>query len=181
MIKKVIINISYIAFFSALTFVFTYFILIPFPNGLGFFNFSDAIIIFSSILFGPIIGIFSGIIGAGIGDLVSGYAASLPFTIFAKGFEALLAFFLFKLTYNKKRKYISFFVSIIPMVLVYFLYYLIITEFNLTSSLISSSFDLIQGLIGGLTALLFYSLFNKINVKNKYQYKKIRGETKWTY
>lgn len=170
MIKKIILNISYIAFFSALTFICTYFVLIPFPNGLGYFNLSDAIVIFSSILFGPIIGVFSGIIGAGIGDFISGYVSCLPFTILAKGLEGIVAFLLFKLLFNKKIKYISFFIAIIPMVLIYFIYYLIITDFSLLSSLTSSSFDLIQGICGGSVAIVFYFLFNKADIKNKYNY-----------
>ena len=42
--KNIIRNIAYIALFSALVFVCTYFIAIPYGGGAGYFNLSDGII-----------------------------------------------------------------------------------------------------------------------------------------
>lgn len=56
------------------------------------------------------------------------------------------------------------------MVLTYFIYYLIINNFNVLPSLTSSMFDVIQGVIGVSISIILYSIFNKINITNRYIY-----------
>lgn len=169
--KCLIEKISLISIFSALIFVFTYFISIPFGGNIGYFNFSDGLIIFISIYFGPIVGIFSAIIGTSLSDIALGYLSASIFTLFAKGFESILAYFLFKTFFKLKNlKFLVLFLSIIPMILIYFLYYLILNNFDFSSSIILSLYDLLQGIIGVILSILLYSLFSKINVKNKIIY-----------
>ena len=171
MTRKIFLNIAYIALFSALIFILTYFIKIPYPLNNGYFNLSDALIIFSSIYFGPIVSIPSAIISTSLADLFSGYASSIIFTIIAKSLESILAFIIFKLLYKRKTlKYILLYISIIPMVLTYFIYYLIINNFNVLPSLTSSMFDVIQGVIGVSISIILYLIFNKINITNRYIY-----------
>lgn len=166
--NNLIYKISYIAILSALTFICTYFITIPYANGVGYFNLSDSIIIFSTIYFGPIVGIFSGIIGTVSADIISGYASCAIFTFIAKTLESITAYFLFKLFKNKTYlKYISLYLSFIPMVLTYFLYYLIINDFNFSVSYLSSIFDIVQGIIGVSFSLILLFLFDKFNLKGR--------------
>ncbi len=170
-IKDLTLKISYTAFLAALTFVSTYFISIPYFGGLGYFNLSEAIILFSSITFGPFIGFFSGIIGASLADLLSGYAFCIPFTIIAKGLEALVAYFIYSKCKKEVFKNTLYGFSTILMVITYFIYYLIVYNFDLKTSFTSSLFDLIQGLAGYIISLIFIFTFQKTTLsyrlKNK--------------
>lgn len=171
MTRKIFLNIAYIALFSALIFILTYFIKIPYALNNGYFNLSDALIIFSSIYFGPIVSIPSAIISTSLADLFSGYASSIIFTIIAKSLESLVTFIMFKFLFKHKYlKYILLYISIIPMVLTYFVYYLVVNNFSLLPSLTSSSFDIIQGMIGVSLGLVLYLMLNKIDVSNRYIY-----------
>lgn len=171
-VRNIIIKISYLALSSALIFIFTYFIQIPYLGGLGYFNLSDGIAIFLTITFGPIIGIFSTIIGCGLGDLVGGYFTCIPFTIIAKSLECSLAFLIYKYLYKTKIKYLLIYLSFIPMVLSYFIYYLIVYNFDLTTSLISSGYDVIQGVIGVSISQVFIFIFKDLKISNRYVYEK---------
>ncbi len=51
--------------------------------GPGFFNLSDAFVMIIAFMYGPIVGIFSGL-GAAIADFILGYQTFIPFTIMAK-------------------------------------------------------------------------------------------------
>ncbi len=165
--KNILIKISYSSLFAALIFVITYFIAIPYPLGLGYFNLSDGIILFISIYFGPIIGIASGIIGTSLADLIGGYASSIPFTIIAKGLEALIGYLLYSKINNKYLKNTIYYFSTWIMVIIYFIYYLIIYDFNINSSLYSSLFDLLQGLIGYIVSLILIIIFKKFKIIRK--------------
>ena len=90
----------------------------------------------------------------------------IPFTIIAKGLEAILAFIIFYYLKNRKfLKYLSFILPIIPMVLTYFVGYVI--YYDLNYALLSSSFDLIQGLVGSLISVVLFNLF-KLNYHLNY-------------
>lgn len=168
---EILYKIAYIAFLSALIFIATYFIKIPYFNNSGYFNLSDGLIIFTSIYFGPIVGIFSSLISTSLADLLSGFAICIPFTIVAKGLESLLSFLLFKLIFKRKLlKYIFLYLSFIPMVLSYFIFYLTLYDFSFNLSYIYSLFDIIQGVIGVSFAIIIYLTFNNINVKYRYKY-----------
>ena len=94
-IRNLIYQISFTSILSALVFIATVFISIPYAGGAGYFNLSDALILFSCAYFGPTVGLLSGIIGCSLGDLFLGYASCIPFTIFAKGIEAVAFIFLY--------------------------------------------------------------------------------------
>lgn len=163
--RILLIKISLTALFSALIFVVTAFLAIPYAGGAGYFNFSDAIILFSSSLFGPEIGIISGIIGASMSDLYSGFANCIPFTILAKALEAIvfsLLFFIFRK--HSKIKYISFLIAPLFMVASYIPYYLIYDNGQGALALISSCFDLLQGFISTCIGIVLYSLFKALKL-----------------
>lgn len=167
-INVLIKQICNTALMSALIFVATYFISIPYFGGIGYFNLSECLIIFSTIYFGPFVGILSGIIGCGLGDLAAGFANFIPFTIVAKGLEALLAFILYKILKDHKYlKYLSFFTPFIAMVLTYFVSYIIL--YGIEYALNSTLFDVVQGVIGGAVGLVLYKLFSSTYLK-RYQY-----------
>ena len=75
----------------ALTAVFTMFVRVPIPATQGYVNFSDVATYFAAYAFGPWLGFVAGGIGAGLADLLGGYAQFAPITLFAHGFQGFLA------------------------------------------------------------------------------------------
>lgn len=128
------------ALFVALTFIFTYFVKIPLPIG-GYFNLGDAFIIISAILIDPFVGLLVGALAGTLSDLMGGYALYIPFTILAKGLEALIAGLLFNHLKGIFR-YSGVILGPLVMVMIYAASYWIYLGFN--AMLISSPFDLIQ-------------------------------------
>lgn len=160
---KILKTISLTAIFSALTFILTYFISIPYGGGAGYFNLSDAIIIFSTIYLGPFVGFFSGIIGTAFGDFASGFANFIPFTIIAKGLESIVTFIVFYLLRKTKYiKYLANFIAPLFMVLTYFISYIIL--YGVNYAYLSSSFDFIQGVCCSIFSILLLILFDKLPV-----------------
>jgi Predicted membrane protein len=150
--KDIIIRISFTSLMMALIYLATQFLAIPYPNG-GYFNLSDALIIFTAIYVGPIESIVAGTVACSLADLFGGYGAFAPFTIVAKGLEGLVAFVIYYLLRNKKHlKYIALPIAAIFMILTYFIAYIIM--FGINYAYISSLFDLIQGLSGALIAYI---------------------------
>ncbi len=78
----------------ALVAVFTLAIRVPFAPTRGYFNFSDVAVFFASFAFGPWMGLIAGGVGAGLADIVGGYAMFAPLTFFAHGIEGLVAGYL---------------------------------------------------------------------------------------
>lgn len=116
-------RIAFSAIFCALVFVATMYVRIPFA--IGYFNLGDAFILVSAVCCGPVGGALSGLVGATLADLVSGYAIYAPFTLVVKGVEGLLCGILFKIIKRKKKGYFprvfaAFFVSLVWMIAGYF-------------------------------------------------------------
>ena len=154
--KLTIRQLTLTALLSALTFVLTAFVRIPLS--IGYFNLGDIIILFTAIFVHPIIGVFVGAIGASLADLVGGYFFFIPFTIVAKGLEALIAGYLFtkiKAPYN----YGALLLGSMVMVAVYAVSYVI---FDPSMALMWASlpFDALQGLAGATGAALLYIAIN---------------------
>jgi uncharacterized membrane protein len=164
--KTTIKAMSVTAIAGALVFVASRFLMIPYPSGAGYFNFGDAIIIFTSLFFGPIEGVISGAIGAALSDLSSGYAFFIPFTIVAKSLEALLAYFANKLL--NKSKFSAVFAGLlapIPMILTYLVSYLILGEWGYVA--ISTPLDILQGALSSAVAIPLYYLIKKVKIFNR--------------
>ncbi|MFA6368521.1 MAG: ECF transporter S component [Bacteroidales bacterium] len=148
--KEIIIRISFTSIMMALIYLSTQFLAIPYPNG-GYYNLSDALIIFTAIYVGPIESIIAGTIACSLADLFGGYGVFVPFTIIAKGLEGLISFLIYYLLRNKKHiKYIALPIGALFMILTYFIAYIIM--FGINYACISSLFDLIQGFSGVLIA-----------------------------
>lgn len=170
--KNIIRNIAYIALFSALVFFCTYFIAIPYGGGAGYFNLSDGIILFSTIFFGPIVGFFSGIIGTILGDLAAGYAVFIPFTFLAKGLESIVCSVIFyALRKMKLLKYLSTLVSPLIMVATYFVSYIVL--YGIEYAIVSSPFDVLQGLAGTIISIMLLLVFDKVKIPH-FEYENIK-------
>ncbi len=162
--RLIILKISLTALMTGLIYVITAFLPIPYAGGSGYLNFSDGLIMFTTIFIGPIEGISSAIISCALADLTAGAANFIPFTIVAKGLEALVCYILFKLLKNHNiLKYLSCLIAPLFMVLSYMVAYLIMfgSEF-----LINSVFDLIQGIAGTILSIILLKAFERIKLNN---------------
>lgn len=153
------------AIFGALCFVVNAFLKIPYlADKGGYFNFGDVFIIFISIYIGPIEGILVGLIGGIFGDLYSGYANFIPFTIVAKTLMAFVSGFFFQFFKNNRirfLKYIFPFIGAILMAATYLPSYWIYLGFN---QIYFAGFDLIQGVGCAIIAIALYIPFRKLNL-----------------
>ncbi|NVM17508.1 MAG: ECF transporter S component [Candidatus Lokiarchaeota archaeon] len=84
------LSISIIAIFTALIFVVTYWIQIPIPATGGYINVGDTAVMFTALLFGPIIGGITGGVGPMLADIFSPYIIYAPATVIIKGIEGFL-------------------------------------------------------------------------------------------
>ena len=145
------------AIFAALTALVTMVIKIPIPNGAGYLNLGDGVLMVSGLLFGPWVGACVGGIGSAIADLLSGYAAYAPFTLVVKGLEGFLAAYLLRKFSNRWPGLI---IAGLAMALGYFLTDWILYQYP--ASIASLPMNIGQGLFGALVAGILYPILHKV-------------------
>lgn len=143
--------------FVALSFIFTYFVKIPFPTG-GYFNVGDAFIMLAAIIIDPITGILVGALAGGLSDLFAGYVLFIPFTVLAKGLEALMAGFIYQKTRGLLR-YVGVVIGPLVMVAIYALSYIIM--FDKATMIANLPFDLAQAGIAIVLTIILLLLLEK--------------------
>jgi uncharacterized membrane protein len=84
------LSISIIGIFTALNFIFTFWLQIPIPATGGYINIGDTLVMFTALLFGPIIGGIAGGLGPMLADILSPYIIYAPATLIIKGIEGFL-------------------------------------------------------------------------------------------
>ena len=82
-------ELAAMAVMGALTTVVTM-IFFPFAPTGGFFNFGDAIVQTTALIYGPIVGAVAGGIGSALADVLLGYGVFAPYTLIIKGLEGFL-------------------------------------------------------------------------------------------
>lgn len=95
-------SIAVYAVLMALTMVATYAVKFPTPATNGYANLGDAFVLFSGVVFGPIVGFFVGGAGSALADLAGGYAHWILPTFIIKGVEGAMAGLLFLLLKRTK-------------------------------------------------------------------------------
>ena len=160
--RFIILKIILTALMTALIYIITAFLQIPYAGGSGYLNFSDGLIMFATIFIGPIEGISCAILCCLLADLTAGAANFIPFTIFAKGLEAISCYFIYRLLKEQKiLKCLSCLIAPLFMVITYLIAYLVMFG---SGYLINSVFDLIQGFVGTLLAIVLLKAFEKIDL-----------------
>lgn len=154
--------IARIGVFSALAFVSSAFLAIPYPGG-GYFSFGDAFILLSSFLFGPFVGASVGMISGACSDMMLASFAYIPFTLLAKASLGLCAGFAFKVSRNGV-KWPLLFAGPALQVLVYLVSYWV---FYGIGGMANSYFDLIQS-FGCLLLALLLDLGIRKALKNRH-------------
>ncbi|MFX0037900.1 MAG: ECF transporter S component [Promethearchaeota archaeon] len=88
------LQISMIGIFTALNFAITFWLQIPIPATGGYINIGDVAVMFTALLFGPIIGGIAGGLGPMLADIFSLYGFYAPATLVIKGIEGFLIGFI---------------------------------------------------------------------------------------
>ena len=163
--RNIILRMCIVGIFSALCFVCTSFLQIPYAGGHGYFNFGDCISLLVSLLIGPIDGMLVGMLGGSLSDLFLGSAYFVPWTLLAKGLMCLVSGILFKVL-NKKKiiRFISPFIGSLLMVLVYLVCYIYLYGYG---SMLSSCFDLVQAIVASIISILIYVPLEKTKIKQR--------------
>ncbi len=82
-------TIALSAILAALVAIATTIIKVPTPATGGYLNFGDTMVMFSAMVFGPVVGVFAGGVGSALGDIIGGYPGWAPITLVVKGLEGL--------------------------------------------------------------------------------------------
>ena len=77
------------AVLAGLVAVFTLFIRVPSPAK-GYFNLSDAAVVFAGLVFGPLTALLAGGLGTAAADLIGGFALWAPISFVAHGLQGLV-------------------------------------------------------------------------------------------
>jgi uncharacterized membrane protein len=148
--------ISIIGIFAALICVFTLLIRIPVPATTGYINIGDFGVMFTGLLFGPIIGGIAGGLGPAIADIIGFPQFALP-TLIIKGLEG---FFVGLIANPKKERSRISFRDVLAvliggsiMVIGYFV--VEIFMYGLSAALIEIPGNLFQLLFGVVASLIF--------------------------
>ncbi|MFX1418293.1 MAG: ECF transporter S component [Promethearchaeota archaeon] len=166
---RIILLFSLIGVFSALICILTMVVTIPIPATQGFINIGDAGVMICGLLFGPIIGGFSGGIGSALADIFLGYIIYAPGTLIIKGLEGLIVGIIANpKKYYKKINYRDILAVIaggLLMVYGYFLYELFV--YGLPAAVYELILNgIIQFGLGGLIALIFIATARKVIIDN---------------
>ncbi len=119
-------KLVYSALFSSLVFIGTQFI--KFPLVIGYLNIGDCFVLLLGWIVGGVWGMICASIGAGLADLLSGFAVYIPITVIVKAIMALIAFLGYKVVSNKNKQIliasyiISGIIAELIMVLGYYLF-----------------------------------------------------------
>jgi uncharacterized membrane protein len=169
LVPKNALSISIIGIFSTLICILTIIISVPIPATQGYINIGDAGVMFTALLFGPIIGGIAGGVGSSLADIILGYTIYAPATLIIKGLEG----FIVGLIANPKRQISRInsrdIISVIAggsfMVYGYFLYEIFI--WGVIGAVYELFFNgVIQFGLGAIISILLILAIRKILIEN---------------
>ena len=115
-------TIALSAILAAVVAIATNLVKVPTPATGGYINFGDTMVMFSAMVFGPVVGVFAGGVGSALGDIMGGYAGWAPITLVVKGLEGLAIGYIARRSDNVSTMVIAGIVGGIIMVSGYFLF-----------------------------------------------------------
>jgi uncharacterized membrane protein len=157
--------ISLIAIFAALTCVMTMTIDIPVPATGGYINIGDFFVMFTGLMFGPIIGGLAGGIGSCLADIFLGWPLYALPTLIIKGLEG----FVVGIISNPKkesirinlRDIIAVIIGGLIMVSGYFIVEAFIMNYGVINASIEVPGNLFQFIFGAVASILFVTAIRK--------------------
>ena len=157
--------ISLIGIFTALTYVVTAFIQIPIPATGGVLNVGDLMVMFTALLFGPIVGGISGGVGPMIFDIFSPYSIYAPATLVIKGIEGFLIGFISNPKNKSSRiSYRDLFAVVIGGLLIpigYFIFEAYILNYGVSVALVEVPGNFFQFGFAAITSILLITASRK--------------------
>ncbi len=143
-------QIAAISIMGALTTIATIMFAFPIPATSGYFNFGDAIVQISALLFGPFVGAIAGGVGSGLADLLGGwYNWVIPTTVI-KGIEGYVVG---KMAGDKEgrtlqKTILAWGAGSVILVLGYFIVQVFM--YGLAAALVEAPFNVVQALVAGV-------------------------------
>ncbi len=146
-------TIAVLAVMVAVVTVFTMVVRVPIPATNGYINFSDVAIYFAGFAFGPWVGLIAGGVGAGLADVLGGYANFAILTFFAHGLEGLVAGYIGGRTNSLGRMLLGWAAGTVVMIAIYFLGESFIMGIGTAAAAAEVPFNLVQNVAGALLGI----------------------------
>ena len=160
-----VLTISIIAIFTALNFIATYWIQIPIPATGGYINVGDIAVMFTALLFGPIIGGIAGGVGPMLADIFSPYIIYAPATLIIKGIEGFIIglisnprYFTGRISY---RDIVAVIIGGLLIPLGYFIYEAFILGLGIAVALVEVPGNFFQFIIAAIVSILLITASRK--------------------
>ena len=147
------------AILMALTTVMTMVVHIPTFGTNGYLNLGDMVVFLAALILGKKGGFIVGGLGSALADLLLGYSIYAPITLIVKGLEGYIAGSLLETKWGKKSPLIATIIGGIWMAGGY--YFAETFMYGAKASLASVPGNLLQGLVGAVTAVILFSALKK--------------------
>lgn len=152
-------KLTRIAILMALTTVMTMIIQIPIIGTNGYLNLGDMVVFLAAMMLGKRGGFLVGGLGSAMADLLLGYTHYAPITFLVKGFEGYIAGALLDTRLGQSKPIIATTVGGIWMATGY--YMAEIFMYGARAALVSVPGNLMQGMLGAVTAVILYAALKK--------------------
>jgi uncharacterized membrane protein len=157
-------TITRIAVLMALTTVMTMVIHIPTIGTNGYLNLGDMVVFLAAIMLGRRGGFLVGGLGSALADILLGYTHYAPITFIVKGLEGYIAGKILETKLGERTPIIA---TVIGGVFMAFGYYFAeIFMYGAKAALASIPGNLMQGLLGAVTAVVLYTTLKKTRITN---------------
>ena len=146
----------------ALTTVMTMAIRIPTPGTNGYLNLGDMVVFLSALILGRKGGFVVGGVGSAMADLLSGYTHYAPITLIVKGLEGYIAGRIYETRLGQRVPLLATTIGGIWMAFGY--YFAEIFMYGGKAALASIPGNLLQGIVGAITAVALFAALKKTKV-----------------
>jgi len=172
---RILFHIGVVTAFATLSFVGTTIIRIPIPATGGYFNLGDTFIMASALLYGPIAGLFTGLIGPTLSDAI-GFPQFMLATAVVKSVEGFVVG-LIGSTLNKRQSYtsttVALFLGVVILVCGYFVFEAVVYPilatkapfFGVTDADAAIAEVFPNGLQGFLSAIITFGIWRVLKPK----------------
>lgn len=150
------------AMLIGLTTVMTMVIQIPTPGTNGYLNLGDMVVFMGALILGPKGGLIVGGLGSSMADVLLGYSHYAPITLIVKGLEGYIAGRLFETKLGQKTPLLVTTIGGIWMAFGY--YFAEIFMYGSKAALASVPGNLLQGIVGAVTAVALYGALKKMKL-----------------
>ena len=152
-------DLTRIAALIALTTVMTMIINIPTIGTNGYINLGDMVVFIAAMMLGKKGGFLVGGLGSALADILLGYTHYAPITLIVKGLEGYIAGSLLETSLGQRKPIIA--TSIAGVWMAFGYYIAEIFMYGAKAALLAIPGNLIQGMVGAVTAVILYQAIKK--------------------